>query len=125
LVAFEKIRTKLMNKKLVKKVATVTSLAASAVVLSLAGAAPAMAAGSCGTVYYSQSAGGASVSCTAGNYQFRAKVTCNAVWPFTSWTKYSAWQTMTVYAGQSFSFSSSVFPSCPSPATYSTGVQYR
>jgi len=115
---------KIINKTRAKRAVAAASIAAAAVAVSIAGAAPATAAGSCGTVYYSQSAGGASVSCTAGSYTFRAKVKCNAVWPFTSWTKYSAWQTMTVFGGQSFLFSSSVFPACPSPATYSTGVQY-
>jgi hypothetical protein len=115
---------KIMNRTQPKLAVAAASIAAAAVVLSIAGAAPAMAAGSCGAVGYNQSSGGASVSCTAGSYTFRVKVKCNAVWPLTSWTKYSAWKTMTVHGGQSWYFSSSVFPSCPSPATYSASVQY-
>lgn len=105
------------------RVAMVAAIASAAIAFVPTSA---QAATRCGTVHYSQGSGGASVSCasTGTQYSARIKVTCNAVFPFSPWTKYGSTHTITKYLGQSWSDSSSVFPSCPSPATASATIQY-
>lgn len=105
---------------------TQTAIACLAVGAGLLGpalvAAPASANANC-SVSYDNANGGAVAICSSGG-EFRVKITCNAVWPFPSWTKYSPWTSSTPI-GICVSFSSSVFPSCPSPATNTKSVQYR
>lgn len=89
-----------------------------ALAIPIAGAvAPAAAATKCTNVYYDSSSGIASADCT-GNGTMRFVVSCDAIWPFTPWTKYSQWITIT---GGGLD-AAHQFPSCDAPSSVS--VQY-
>jgi hypothetical protein len=85
---------------------------------TLMGGAPAFAITHCVNVDYDQSNGRATADCYGGG-QMRFVVHCAAVWPLTPWVKYSPWGPTPV-ASVVY-----VFPSCPWPASYSVGIQYR
>lgn len=89
--------------------------------LVLSGAQASQAAISC-NVSYNQASGGGLFSCSGISIssQQRAWVTCHAVAGFPSWTKYTPW----LGAG-SHVISSSTWPSCPWPATFSTNWSVR
>jgi hypothetical protein len=76
--------------------------------------APASAAAKCNNITYDSSNGYATANCT-GDGVMRFVVHCNAIWPFTAWTKYSQWIDTPADAIH-------VFPTCAAPSSVS--VQY-
>lgn len=82
------------------------------------GKKPAAAAASCSWVDYDQSNGLAVGECGGTGYM-RFAVTCNAVWPYTSWTQRSDW----IYIPGGLNPAAS-FPTCPWPASYSVWAEY-
>jgi hypothetical protein len=104
----------------IKRAIAIGLIVCGTLVTPLIVASPASAATStCKNFAYDQQNGGLNVECK-GTTSVKVWVQCNAVWPFTSWKKYSS-AFVPGSVGADYLFSSSVFPSCPSPASYSTG----
>ncbi|MCU1528125.1 MAG: hypothetical protein JWP75_1888 [Frondihabitans sp.] len=92
------------------------AIVGAALVAPIAGAAPAEAATRCNSFRFTET--WAAARCQgAGSMRF--KVTCNAVWPFAPWTKYSGW----IAVGSGSKDVTARFPDCG--WTASVSGQYR